>query len=54
MISKVQMTLFTMIIQKKFIVSCIMNCIKDCFNQTDLQEIFIKAFKEQDWENDFS
>ena len=35
-----------------------MNCIKDRFNQTDyqiyahLQEILIKVFKEQDWEND--
>ena len=36
----------------------IINCIKDRFNQADyqiyvhLQEILIKAFKEQDWEND--
>ena len=36
----------------------IINCIKDRFNQTDyqkyghLQEILIKAFKEQDWEDD--
>ena len=34
------------------------NCIKDCFNQTDyqiyvdLQEILMKAFKEQNWEYD--
>ena len=37
----------------------IINCIKNHFNQTDyqtyahLQEILIKAFKEQDWEDDF-
>ena len=36
----------------------IINCIKDRFNQADyqiyvrIQEIFIKAFKEQDWEDD--
>ena len=59
------MTVFTMIIQKKFIVGYILKpliiiitCIKDRFNQTDyqiyvlLQEILIKAFKKQDWEDD--
>ena len=59
------MTVFTMIIQKKFTVSyifkpliIIINCIKDRFNHTDyqtyvyLQEILIKAFKELDWEDD--
>ena len=36
----------------------IINCIKDRFNQADyqiyvhIQEIFMKAFKEQDWEDD--
>ena len=36
----------------------IINCIKNRFNQTDnqiyvhLQEISIKTFKEQDWEDD--
>ena len=59
------MTVFTMIIQKKFIVGYILKpliiiitCIKNRFNQTDyqiyvlLQEILIKAFKKQDWEDD--
>ena len=59
------MTVFTMIIQKKFIVGYILKpliiiitCIKDRFNQTDyqiyvlLQEMLIKAFKKQDWEDD--
>ena len=59
------MTVFTMIIQKKFIVGYILKpliiiitCIKDRFNQTDyqiyvlLQEILIKVFKKQDWEDD--
>ena len=59
------MTVFTMIIQRKFTVSyifkpliIIINCIKDRFNHTDyqtyvyLQEILIKAFKELDWEDD--
>ena len=37
----------------------IINCIKDRFNQTDyqiyvhLQKVLIKAFNEQDWEDDF-
>ena len=55
-----------MIIQKSLIASCILkpliifyNYIKDRFNQTDhqifahLQEILVKAFKEQDWKDDF-
>ena len=59
------MTVFNMIIQKKIhrqlyfeVFDNIINCIKDRFNQTDyqiyvhIQEIFIKAFKEQDWEDD--
>ena len=58
------MTIFTMIIQKKFYRQLYsetcdnINCIKDRFNQTDyhtyvyLREILIKAFKGTDWEDD--
>ena len=57
------MTVSTMTIQKNYrqlyfeTFDNIKNCIKYCFNQTDyqiyahLQEILIKAFKEQDWED---
>ena len=61
-IPKVQITVFTMIIQKNFIASYFetfdnINCIKDLFNQTDyqiyihLQEFLMKAFKEQNQED---
>ena len=61
-IPKVQKTDFTMFIQKKIhrqlyfeTFDNIINCIKDHFNQTDYQIVYIqviKAFKEQDWEDD--
>ena len=64
-IPKVQMTVFTVIIQKKmhcqlYFVTFdkIINSIKDRFHLTDdqiyvhLREILIKPFKEQDWEDD--
>ena len=64
-IPKVQMTVFTVIIQKKmhcqlYFVTFdkIINSIKDRFHLTDdqiyvhLREILIKPFKEQDWEKE--